>query len=96
MAEFKPIRDKTIVERIVEVDGKPTVGLFIHDVSLVTGEDIAIQKDRLQRNDDIVQDLFVYVRELRALGVRNIPIADVIQKLRIQIIADYPTQVRDV
>lgn len=96
MAEFKPIRDKNIDERTINVAGSPTLGLFIHDVSLVTRADVAIQRDRLMRNDDIVQDLFVYVRELRALTGQNIRIDDVIQKLRIQIIADYPTQVRDV
>ena len=96
MAEFKQIKDKTVVEATVDIQGVLTKGLFVHDVSLVTDADIAIQKDRILRNDEITEALFVYVRELRALVGPDVPIVDVVERLRNVIIADYPTQVRDV
>ena len=90
MAEFKPITDREI--SAVTVNSKK--GLFVQDDVLSSDADIGSQKDRIMRNDAITEDLFVYCRELKAMTDRDIPVADVIQRLRNKIIADYPSDVR--
>ena len=90
MTEFKPITasETSIITR----DSKK--GVFVQDDVLSSDIDLAAQMDRIMRNDDIVEALFVYVRELKALSSPNIRVDDVIKKLRTDIIADYPSDVR--
>jgi len=91
MAEFFPIKSPNAA--IIEVNGKK--GVFVQFDNITAPQDLINQQTRMRANDAIVEQIFGYVRELRAItGSPNILIADVIQKLRRDIIADYPSDVR--
>jgi len=92
MAEFFPIRSPNAA--IITVNGKE--GIFVQFDNITTPQELLDQQTRMRANDGITEQIFVYVRELNALTGQQIRIADVIQRLRRDIIADYPSDVRAV
>jgi len=96
MAEFKPLRGKNVISSSHVVNNIEVEAVIVFDESIVTEADKLIQIDRIMRNDDIVIDLFEYVRQLEAGQSNQISREQVINQLRNVIISDYPIQVRDI